>query len=181
MRPRFPGNNRNKILHQINHFVPEGQLRVIDEMGEMVGLMSKQQALNEAGNQEKDLVLVAAQTVPPVVKIIDYNKFLYQENKKVQASKSSSHKGDTKDVQLSFLISPHDLERVRNKAKSFIAEGHQVRVRMRLHGRQLGKKDFATNIMNEFLNSLSEVAIATEAKFQGNTIISILTKKKHAQ
>lgn len=183
MKPNqtFKQPGKGKHFYTINHSIVVPSLRVIDEQGEMLGIMENAEAKIFAQNAGKDLVLVAPQAVPPVAKVIDFKKFLYQEDKKAALGRVGSSKSSTKDVQLSFMISSHDLERVKKRSEEFLHEGHQVRVRMRLHGRQLGKKDLAMTNMQNFLSSLAHAGQSSEAKIQGNTIIAILTKIKHAQ
>ena len=142
-------------------------------------MMTRAAAFAYAAEQGVDLVLVAAAAKPPVVKAIDFNKFLYQEEKKDKESKKSQKKGDTKDIQLSLFIGENDLNRFRSKALEFLMEGHQVRIKLLLRGRELGKVDRAIQLVKDFITSLGDEAkVAREPQMQGKMLAAIIVRNK---
>lgn len=153
-------------------------MRVIDDQGKQVGVLSKQEALNIALNKELDLVLIAPRANPPVAKIIDFKKFLYQEKKKEQEAKKGIKKSTTKDISLSLFIGPADFDRLVNKGIEFIKEGNQLRLNLTLRGREIVKKQMAFDVINKFISRLGEVNIAKEPRFEGRVIRAVLAKKK---
>ena len=86
------------------------RLRVLDSSGEQIGILSKDEALAKAKEQELDLVEIAPTAKPPVARIIDFNKFLYQEEKKRRETKKKAKSSDTKEVRLGPFMDDHDLE-----------------------------------------------------------------------
>jgi len=178
MRSVIRRPNSIQVRHIINDRIRGDQFRLIDAMGEQIGVVSRDEALAYGQQHEIDLVLIAAQAQPPVVKAIDYHKFLYQEEKKNKESRKGQSKGGTKDVQLSLFIGESDLERQSKKAQEFLADGHQVRIRLRLKGRELGKVDMAYQHMRAFIAGLGEVAVAAEPKLQGKMIMAVVARKK---
>ncbi len=141
--------------------------------------MSRAEALAYAKEHELDLVLIGAKATPPVVKVIDYSKFLYQESKKEQEAKKSQHKSDTKDIQLSIFIGENDLEVRRKRAFAFLADGHQLRIKLLLKGREMMRQDMAKALVNSFIQSLGDEAkVAREPTMQGRTLVAIVIRNK---
>ena len=153
-------------------------LRVIDEDGKQIGILSKQEALSVAQEKELDLVLIAPKANPPVAKVIDFKKFLYQEEKKQKEAKKGIKKSIVKDIKLSLFIGPADLERLINKAKEFLEEGNQVRLNLTLRGREIAKKNMAFDLIKKFISNLGEVNIAKEPRLEGRVIRAVIAKKK---
>ena len=146
--PRKPGfgNNRpgfKRFQHQnqpqhkfypTNFRIEAPTLRVIDAEGKQVGVTSKEEALKIAQERELDLVLIAPHAEPPVAKIIDFKKFLYQEEKKLKEAKKGIKKSIVKDINLSLFIAQGDLDRLSEKAREFVTDGSQVRLNLALKG-----------------------------------------------
>jgi len=164
--------------YDINYRINAPTLRVINEKGEQIAVMTKEEALKKAQEQELDLVLIAPKAMPPVAKIIDFKKFLYQEEKKAKEAKKGIKKSTTKDISLSLFIAEGDLSRLENKTKEFLKEGHQVRINLTLKGREMGKKQMAFDLVNRFITSLGEVNISKPPRIEGRVIRSVVSKKK---
>ncbi len=175
----FPKNiKRNKKYYQLNYHIQEKELRVIDDNGKQLGIISKDEALKIAQSKQMDLVLIAPQAKPPVAKIIDFKKFLYQENKKRKEEKKGIKKSTVKDVKLSLFIGPADLERLINKGKEFLSDGHQLRINLPLKGRENTKKTMAFDLINRFISGLGEINISKPPKFEGQVLRAVITRKK---
>lgn len=153
-------------------------MRVIDSQGKQVGVLAKQEALNLALEKELDLVLIAPKAKPPVAKLIDFKKFLYQEKKKEQEAKKGIKKSTTKDLSLSLFIGPADFERMVKKGKEFIDDGNQLRLNLTLRGRENMKRQMAFDVINKFIKELGEVNISKEPRFEGRVIRAVIAKKK---
>lgn len=176
---RISHNRRpQKKFYFINYRIEAPTLRVIDEQGKQVGVITKQEALNIAQTKELDLVLIAAKANPPVAKIIDFKKFLYQEEKKQHEAKKGIKKSVVKDIMLSLFIGPADLTRLVNKAKDFLDSGNQVRINLTLRGREMGKKDMAFELIKKFIISLGDVNISKEPRIEGRVIRAVVARKK---
>lgn len=141
--------------------------------------MSRADAFTYAREQGIDLVLVAPGTNPPVVKAIDINKYRYQEAKKVQEGKKGVKKNVLKDLQLSLFADTADVERLQKKATAFLEEGLQVRLRLTLWGRQLGKRDMAIGVMNQFIAGIAIAEATAPPKFQGKMLSTIISRRKN--
>lgn len=168
-------NHRYYILNEQINFP---KLRIIDNLGKQIGIFNREEALKLSREKGLDLVLIAPKANPAVVKLIDFNKFLYQENKKNQKAKKGIKKSLTKDIKLSLFVGQNDLQRLIKKAEEFIKEGSQVRLLLVLRGREITKKEMGFNLINHFIKSLGEVNVSTPPKINGRTIISVISKLK---
>ena len=162
----------------INFRIEAPTLRVLDQKGEQIGVLTKQEALNRAQELGVDLVLIAPKAVPPVAKIIDFKKFLYQEEKKEKDARRGIKKGVVKDISLGLFIGKADLERMERRSKEFLTEGHQVRINLQLKGRENTKRDMAFALVNKFITSLGDVNVSKPPKLEGKILRAVVAKKK---
>jgi translation initiation factor IF-3 len=161
-----------------NFHIQAEKLRVVDNEGKQVGVLTRDEALEKAKAQEEDLILIAPQAEPPVAKIIDFKKFLYQEDKKLKEAKKGIKKSTVKDIKLSLFVASADLERFENKAKEFLAEGNQIRLNLGLKGREMGKKPMGIELLKKFIASLGDVNVSKEPKVEGRVIRAVVSRKK---
>ncbi len=170
-KPRRP-------FYAINQYIKAPSLRVVDAESKQIGILSKDEALRIALEQEKDLVLISPNANPPVAKIIDFKKFLYQEEKKQREARKGIRKGVVKDIKFGLFIAEADRERLVHKAQEFLEEGHQVRLNLTLKGREMGKRDLAMQLANKFITDLGELNVAKEPRFEGRVIRAVVSRKK---
>lgn len=170
--------NKTGKYYYTNSRIQEQELRVIDTKGEQVGVMSRDEALDEAAKRGLDLVLIAQSAKPPVAKITDFKKFLYEQEKKQKEAKKGAKKSVVKDIKLSLFIGPADLERMINKTKEFLDEGNQVRLNLTLKGREIVKKQMAFDLLNKFIAGLEEVNISKEPRLEGRVVRAVVSRKK---
>lgn len=165
--------------YRLNQYIQAKEVRVVDEKGKQVGILPIFNAIQRARELEVDLVEVSANAKPPVCKLIDFKKFKYLEDKKEREEKKGIKGGETKEVQLSPFIARNDLEVRIKKATAFIKGGNKVRLKVRFTGRQLGKKDFGQRVIEQVIESLSEIAVAeAEPKFAGREMFVIISPSK---
>jgi translation initiation factor IF-3 len=137
----------------VNNQIRAPQVRVIDETGKQLGVISSEEALRIAQERNLDLIQVTEKVEPPVCKIGDYGKYLYQEEKKGKSAKK--HKGgELKGIRLTFNISLHDLETRVRQAEKFLSKGDKVRIELPLRGRQKALGNFAKEKVGKFLEIL---------------------------
>lgn len=169
-----------KKFYRINQFIRAGQVRVIGEDGKQVGILSTKEAWEIAQAQGLDLVEIAPTANPPVTRIIDYKKFLYQEEKKEREAKKKNKGGDLKEIRLTPFIAQGDLEVRIKRAEEFIREGNKVRAVVRFTGRQLGKKGFGYEVLTKTVAALSTLAVVEgEPKWIGRSLVTTLTPSKN--
>ncbi len=153
-------------------------MRVVDQESKQVGLISKEEAMRIALEQEVDLVLIAPNAKPPVAKLIDFKKFLYQEQKKQKEARKGIKKSIVKDIKISLFIAEGDVQRLEEKAKEFLSEGNQIRINLSLKGREMGKKDMALAKVKSFIAALGEVNISKEPRIEGRVVRAVVSRKK---
>ena len=127
---------------------------MIDADGKQIGIVPFTEALLKAQERQLDLIQVTEHVDPPVCKIGDYGKYLYQLEKKAREAKKPTA-GEVKEVRLTFTISSHDLETRATQAKKFLERGYVVRVTLPLRGRQRFLEQFAIQKVNTFLHMVS--------------------------
>ena len=159
-------------------------MRVIDELKHQLGVMALDQALLLARGKGLDLIEISANATPPVCRIMDYGKFLYEEAKRTKESRQTA--GKVKELQISASIDPHDLGVKRNHAVQFLCADMKVRVKMRFRGRQKAHKEIGLDLMNRFVKELGPYGQAdSPPKMLGdrdlNVFISPLPRNKRAK
>jgi len=152
--PFSPRSRTSESSFIKNEFIQAAEVRLIDENGQQVGVLPTREALKRAQSLELDLVLIAPTAQPPVAKIVDYGKFLYEKKKEEQRNKARQKKSELKVLKVSFKTSDHDKMRQVSSALEFIKEGHKVRIEMQLKGREKSKKDIAIQQMQSLLNKM---------------------------
>lgn len=138
----------------INQQIRAREVRLIDETGQQLGVINLEKALQLAWERHLDLIQVTEKVEPPVCKIMDYGKYLYQEKKKEKAATKKQKGGELKGIRLTFNISQHDLETKARQAEKFLKVGDKVRIEMILRGREKALGNFAKEKINKFLETL---------------------------
>lgn len=176
---------QQKKFYRLNQRIFASPLRVIDAEGKQVGVLSKFDALKLAQDQELDLVEIAPMAKPPVAKIIDYNKFLYQEGKKKKEEKKKSRASETKEIRLGPFMSEHDLQVMIRRGRGFLEDGDKIRLVVKFRGRQIVHPEFGREIVGKVINSLSDMSkVDREPHFEGKQLVALLSVekgKKHAE
>lgn len=164
---------------QINDEIRDREVRVIDENGEQLGVMSAAEANRLADERNLDLVKISPQATPPVCKFLDYGKYRFELIKKKKEAKKSQKIIEVKEIWLSATIDTHDLEVKAKQAIKFVGGGDKVRLSIRLKGRQMAHPEIAMEVMNEFLKLVEEHAmIEKPAKQEGRTIAMVIAPLK---
>jgi translation initiation factor IF-3 len=148
MQP-FRKFQRHEPLHRRNGKIRAREVRVIDDAKQQLGVMTLDAALRLARDRQLDLVEIAANATPPVCRIVNYGKFLYEESKAHKGNKPTG--GRMKELQLSPNIDPHDFQTKLNHAIGFLEDDMKVRIKLRFRGRQKAHKEFGFEIVNRFV------------------------------
>jgi len=171
-------------LHRRNGKIRAREVRVIDDHKQQLGIMPLGEALQLARAKGLDLVEVAATATPPVCRIVDYGKFLYEEAKRSKDSRPSANK--MKELQISPAIDPHDLAVKRDHAIQFLCDDMKVRVKLRFRGRQKAHKEIGFDLINQLVKDLAAYGQAdSPPKMVGdrdlNVLLSPLPRGKRAK
>ncbi len=163
----------------VNNRIRAREVRVIDETGKQLGVLVLTKALQTARERGFDLIQVTEKIEPPVCKLMDYGKYLYQLKKKERSVKHHTG-GELKGIRLTFGISEHDLETRAKQAEKFLKKGDRVRIEMKLRGRQKALQGFAREKIKKFLEILEKsipIKIERELKKQPRGLTMIIFKK----
>jgi translation initiation factor IF-3 len=153
-RPFAPRSFRSREpLHRRNGKIRAREVRVIDELKQQLGVMPLDAALRLARSKDLDLIEIAANATPPVCRLVNYGKYLYEEAKRGKDSRPAANK--LKELQISAAIDPHDLAVKRDHAIQFLGDDMKVRVKMRFRGRQKAHKEIGIGLMNQFVRDLA--------------------------
>lgn len=176
---RTRNNNSNRLpFYRKNEQIRAREVRLIDKEDKQIGVMSLSEALKLAAEQELDLVEIAPMAKPPVVKIIDFSKFLYQLSKKKKEEKKNSKTSQTKQIRFGPFIGEHDLEIKLKKARGFLDDGDKVKFAVKFAGRQITKKELGEQVLKKVLIALEDIAKQErEMRMEGRQLVVILTKK----
>src|SRR3989344_739223 len=144
-----------------NEEIRVAEVRLVGAHGEQLGVMTLSAAQAKAAELETDLVMVAAKAEPPVVRLLDLGKHMYEQRKKQAKQKTKSKGGEIKGVRIGFQMGDHDWQMRLKQAAGFLEEGHKVRLEIRLRGREKGRLSMAEARLREFI-----AAMPTPAKVE---------------
>jgi len=169
----------NTPQYRINHQIRASQVRLLRDDGTQIGVVSLVEALSKGKELGVDAVEIAPLAVPPVVKLIDYKKFLYQLAKKQQAEKASQKKVDLKEIRLTPFMGENDLQTRLKQGREFLTAGHKLKINVKFVGRQLTHREFGDVMFKKALALLSEVATVDQPpKWIGKVYSGTLTPVK---
>jgi len=165
-------------FYQINQYIQAKELRVIDKDGKQIGIIPTGKALEEARKQGLDLVEIVPKAKPPVCKIIDFRRFLYEEKKKRQSNHKKKKQSELKQIRLGLFIDGHDLQRRIKKAEKFLKNDNKVKFSIALHGRKITKREFGLDLFEKVKEQLKETAkLIQEPKLRGRILEMTLKSK----
>lgn len=145
-----------KEQHQINESIRDREIRLIGEDGAQLGIMSACEAQRLADEKELDLVKISPNAQPPVCKIMDYGKYMFELSKKEKEARRNQKTVEIKEVQLSMTIDVGDLNVKARAAQKFLTQGNKVKVTIRLRGRQNAHANLGVDVMNRFYEMIKD-------------------------
>ncbi|HXQ50659.1 MAG TPA: translation initiation factor IF-3 [Stellaceae bacterium] len=163
---------------RINQEITALKVRLVDERGEMLGVVSRGDALIKAGEAGLDLVEIAATADPPVCKILDFGKFKYEEQKKKNEARKKQKVIEVKEIKLRPGIDDHDYDVKMRSMQKFIDEGDKVKVTMRFRGRELAHQELGMNVLMRVRDDLDKVAkIEQHPRMEGRQMTMVMSPK----
>jgi translation initiation factor IF-3 len=170
-------NEREKRV-RVNRQIRISPVRVISDSGEQLGVLPVDEALALAEDRGLDLVEVAPMARPPVVKIMDYGKYKFEEAKAARAAKKKQHVIHIKEVKYRPGIDDHDFDFKTRHAREFLEEGNKVKVTMMFRGRQMARPDMGKAVLDRVAEALADVGkIEFEAKLEGRNMTMVIAPK----
>jgi translation initiation factor IF-3 len=176
---RYKRHEDNRKFYRVNERIFALSLRVLDAEGKQIGVLSKFEALQEARSQGLDLVEIAPLAKPPVAKIVDYKKFLYQEEKKKREEKKKTKASETKEVRLGPFMSDNDLGVMTRRAREFLLDGDKVRLVVFFAGRQITHPEFGHKVLDKTIADLADVSkVERDRHLEGKKLIVLISPDK---
>ncbi len=168
-----------KKFYKINQYITASTVRLLDEEGKQIGVMSIEEARAQSRDTGLDLVEVSGMANPPVIKLIEFSKFKYQEAKKQKSEKKGIKGGDTKEIQMTPFIGPGDYETRVKWGQKFLSTGNKVKISIKFQGRQITHKEFGYDLIQKYKKDLGDnVLIEGEPRLMGKRLIATLTATK---
>jgi translation initiation factor IF-3 len=165
----------------VNERIRAKEIRVIDEEGAQLGIMPPFEALKTAKSQGLDLVEVAPTANPPVCRIINYGKYLYQLSKRQHEARKHQKSIGLKEVKMRPRTSTHDFETKRNKVVDFLQEGAKVKVTIMFRGREMAHRNLGFDMIDRLIQEVGEAGqVEARPRLEGPNLTAILAPKKAA-
>lgn len=154
-------------------------MRLVDVDGSQRGVVSLREALEIANEAGLDLAEIAPNAQPPVVKVLDWGKYRYEQTKQQAKNKRTQKQVEVKQVRLGLKIGEHDLQVKLNSAIKFLGQGHRVKISLLFRGREITRPELGRAILNRVMEQLSDVAVQEQApQLSGRDLNMILASKK---
>lgn len=160
---------------RVNREIRAPQVRVIDEEGQMLGVMTVPEAIRMAEDRGLDLLEIAPTATPPTCKIMDHGKWKYENKKKAAAARKKQVIVQVKEIQIRPRTDQHDFDTKMRHARRFILEGDKVKVNLRFMGRELAHQELGMSLLRKVSEVLGDVAMAeAPPKLEGKQAFLIL-------
>jgi len=169
----------SNVNYQINEEITDDEVRLIDEDGTQLGIMSVEDAMKIAVEKEVDLVKIAGNSKPPVCKVMDYGKYRYEQAKREKEVRRNQHIVEVKEIRMSPSIGTNDFNvKLRNGLK-FLKDGDRLKVTIRFRGREMAHTDIGEKLLLKFADECSEFGnVDKNPKLDGRHMSLFLTPKQ---
>lgn len=164
---------------RLNDRIRVSEVRVVGPAGEPLGIMPTDKALSHAQSLDFDLVEIAPQALPPVVKIMDYGKFKYEQDVKAKESRKKQQQVSVKEMKFRPKISRHDYDTKKHHIERFLEQGSKVKVTIMFRGRELAHTDIGMKLLNELSEELNAAAtVEVMPKLDGRNMVMVLAPNR---
>lgn len=168
----------SKKEHMINEEIRDKEIRVIDVDGTQLGILSADEALEKAYEQDLDLVKIAPQATPPVCRIMDYGKFCFEQQKREKEARKNQKVIEVKEIRMSSTIDTNDFNTKVNQAVKFLKGGDKLKVSVRFRRRTVAHPQFGEELLEKFKQAVSEVGnVDKPSKMEGRSLVMFVSPK----
>ncbi|MGK0289208.1 MAG: translation initiation factor IF-3 [bacterium] len=172
-------SKRNEPQTRVNQAITAARVRVIDDDGTQLGILSIEEALDLSSSKGIDLVEVSKNAVPPVCRVMDYGKYKYEEKKKQHLAKQKQKVIQIKEIKLRPKTETHDFNFKTKHAQEFLEDGNKVKVTVMFRGREMAYQSMGIALLQKFADAVQEQGVIEQApKSVGRTALMILVPKK---
>jgi translation initiation factor IF-3 len=166
----------------VNREITAQTVRLVDSDGSQLGVVTLREARERAEEVGLDIAEIAPNAQPPVVKILDWGKYRYEQTKQLAKSRKNQKQVEVKQVRLGLKIGEHDLVVKLNRARKFLEEGHKVKISLLFRGREITRPQLGREILDNVMERLSDIAVQEQAPIlSGRDLNMILGMKKDAK
>ncbi|MFN7709881.1 MAG: translation initiation factor IF-3 [Holosporales bacterium] len=163
---------------RINESIRVPKIRLIDQNGEMIGVVNVREGLERAADAGLDLVEISPQADPPVCKLLDYGKYRFELQKKKAAERKKQKVVEVKEVKLRPNIEENDLHTKMRNVKRFIEEGNKVKLTMQFRGREMSHQEFGLEVLKKVADEMGEaIKVELQPKLEGRQMIMVIAPK----
>ncbi len=154
-------------------------MRLVDQNGEMMGVVGVREALRMAEESGLDLVEISPNADPPVCKILDYGKYKYEQQKKAAEARKNQKTVDVKEIQIRPMIEEHDYQVKLRAARRFLEEGDKLKVILKFRGREMAHTQLGMDLVKRMVSDIGEVGkVDLEPKMEGKQILLVMSPLK---
>ena len=164
-----------------NEQIPAREVRLIDDLGKQLGIVPLPQAIERAQSRGFDLVEVAPDADPPVCRIMDFTKYIYEQKRKQKLAKKKTHRVEIKEVKLRPNIDPHDFSIKIKHARDFLEKGNKVKITIRYRPREMRHYEIGSQVLERMIQDLTDLAIVESSSRGGPVMrmqIAVLSPRK---
>lgn len=176
---------REEDKTRVNEQIRARQIRVVDDEGNQLGIMSPQDALREAEAKDLDLVEVAPNAAPPVCRIMDYGKFKYEQKRRARESRKNQHTVTVKEIKYRPKIDKHDFEYKTNHVRQFLSEGNKVKITIMFRGREMAHPEFGRDILVKVVEETADLCSGeynpASSRLEGRNMSLVLQPAKESK
>ncbi len=166
--------SQNKV--QINEEIRDKEVRLIDADGTMLGIISSRDAQMKANEKELDLVKISPNANPPVCKIMDYGKYIFEQSKREKEAKKKQKVTELKEIRLSANIEEHDFNFKLKNAGKFLENGDKVKVSVKFRGREMNYTVLGKQVLDKFAEAISDIGeVEKKPQLEGKSMAMILS------
>jgi translation initiation factor IF-3 len=167
---------------RLNENIRATKLRVVDDDGKQLGIMTRAEALELAGQQELDLVEISPESDPPIAKITDWGKYNYRRTKQLQKNRKASRLADLKQIRFGLKIGQHDLQIKLNQTLKFLDDGHKVKFTLFYRGREQAHKDIGFQLAQRVIELLGDkIVVDQQPTLAGKQLTFVIRSSQNAK
>jgi len=166
------------MTHQINEDIRDKEVRLIDDEGNQLGILSTEEAMKIADEKELDLVKISPGSNPPVCKIMDYGKFRFEQAKRDKEARKNQHVVEIKEIRMSPKIDTNDFNVKLRNGQKFLNEGNRLKVTIRFRGREMAHTDIGAGLLKRYAADCEEIAVMDKnPKLEGRHMSMFLSPR----
>lgn len=175
----IPTNQDAKTKHRLNNQIRAKEIRLIDDTGKMLGIVSVSEALRLAEQKELDLVEISPAANPPVCKILDYSKFVYEQQKREKVQKKQQASQQMKELRFTWRTATHDFNFKVRHAREFLEDGNKVKATVIFRGREITHQEVGQELLNKFVEAVADISkIDSPVRLEGKKLSVVLSPDK---